>query len=105
MKTVSKKNDLKRIIGMFEKAMVSLGKFVSANSVKNVSAKRMTTKNVTPKKVSEKRVCAISKNNRKRYFKNLTECSKALSIDSGNMSKAIRGKRKSAGGYRFEYVD
>lgn len=105
MKTVSKKNDLKRVVEMFERAMVSLSKFASANRVKKVSSKRMTAKTVTPKKVSEKRVCAISKNNRKRYFKNLTECSKALSIDSGNMSKAIRGKRKSAGGYRFEYVD
>ena len=71
----------------------------------SVKQKKVVTKTVEPTATPTKRICAISKNNRRRYFSSLTECAKTLSIDSGNMSKAINGKRKTAGGYRFEYVD
>ena len=104
MKNV-KKTDLKTIMGMFEKAMNYLNSFVS--TPKTTSKKRVVAKTVTPKSASTtKRICATSlKNNRKRYFRSQAECVRALLVDHGNMSKALHGIRKSAGGYRFEYVD
>ena len=107
MKNV-KKTDLKTVMGMFEKAMNYLNSFVTTNKTTNKTvSKRVAAKTVTPKSVSTtKRICAISlKNNRKRYFKTAAECSYNLGVDNGNMSKVLHGKRKSAGGYRFEYVD
>lgn len=101
-KNVMTKTQFERVVKLASKLSTLLTSFELPKS------KKVYTKKVEPKNQEEasKRVCAISmKNNRKRYFKSLSECSAKLSIDVANMSKAIRGKRKSAGGYRFEYVD
>lgn len=95
-------SEMRRFAKLVAKMSEMVEKFVTL-APKN--HKRIVTKSVEPKSASTKRVCAISKNNRRRYFSSLSECAKKLSIDSGNMSKAINGKRKTAGGYRFEYVD
>ena len=108
-----KKTDLKSVFGMFERAMTSFSAFVTSSNRKSpkspctscksrTASKKTSVKTVTPK--SEKRICA-TKGNRKRYFNSVTECSEKLSIDHSNMSKVLHGKRKTAGGYRFEYVD
>lgn len=100
-KNVMSVSEMRRFAKLVAKMSKMVEKFIEPSKV---SAKKVVTKTVEPKAVATKRVCAISKNNRRRYFSSLSECAKALSIDSGNMSKAINGKRKTAGGYRFEYV-
>ena len=54
--------------------------------------------------VNQRRVAAISKNHKRRVFSTIAECSRVLKIDDSNISKVIKGKRKTASGYRFELI-
>lgn len=44
------------------------------------------------------------KNGAKVEFDTIAEASRVLCLDDGNVSKALRGKRKSVGGYTFKYA-
>lgn len=54
--------------------------------------------------ISSKKVVAIAKNHKRKVFETIAECSKVLKIDDSNISKVLKGKRKTANGYRFEYI-
>lgn len=47
-------------------------------------------------------VKAIDKSGKVRIFATTAEAAKALELDASNISKVLRGKRQSAGGYHFE---
>lgn len=54
--------------------------------------------------VNQRRIVAIAKNHKRRIFSTIAECSNQLNIDDSNISKVLNGKRKTACGYRFEYI-
>lgn len=56
------------------------------------------------KNKKEKLVAIDTKNNKTYFYKNIAECSKALNIDDSNISKVLKNKRKTAGGYIFKFV-
>ena len=48
---------------------------------------------------------AIDSSGKVRIFSTITEAAKALEIDSSNIGKVVRGKRASAGGFKFEVTE
>lgn len=75
--------------------------------VKKISGRIKMTKakkSYVMKKKKEKLVAIDTKNNKTIFYKNIAECSKALNIDDSNISKVLKNKRKSAGGYIFKFV-
>lgn len=90
------------------KGNVSVSMEENASKIKLTPAKKnwIMKTNVKAKScvVKQNRIVAIAKNHKRRVFSTITECSKSLKIDQGNICKVLKGKRNTAGGYRFEYV-
>ena len=50
-------------------------------------------------------IVAIDKNGKVKIFEGQRECSRVLGIHPGSVSRCLKGRRKSAGGYTFKYIE
>ena len=65
-------------------------------------AKKITAKTTVQKNV--KRKIVATKNNKRKTFSTIAECSRKLNIDDSNISKVLNGKRNTAKGFTFQYA-
>lgn len=60
---------------------------------------------VTGQKYTKKVKCINQKTKEVKIFDSITQASKILGLSQGNIVEVCKGKRKSCGGYTWEYVD